>query len=393
MPHRNKIAVMAFAILISLAGWKGLNSVLGSTPVPKVARLLGENTMVNKIHKTDGEWKAVLTPEQYKVMRKHGTEPAFSGLYNNHYDPGIYVCAACDTPLFGAGAKYDHGTGWPSFTSPLEKNHLEFHHDRSFLMTRTEVRCAVCGSHLGHVFDDGPAPAFEHYCINSVALNFKAADKHKPQTAAERTPQAARENEASSDLEKAGPSDQALGLGEETAGSDGNIAEALAAEKITKEDKSEIAVFAAGCFWGVEYKLSKFKGVLSTEVGYAGGTTRNPTYGQVCSDRTGHAESVKVDFDPGLVSYEDLVRYFFAIHDPTQVNRQGPDHGTQYRSLIFYHDEKQKETARKVIDELNISGRFSKPIATGLVPVSEFYKAEEYHQKYYEKNKKGSCIL
>lgn len=157
--------------------------------------------------------------------------------------------------------------------------------------------------------------------------------------------------------------------------------------------KSETAVFAAGCFWGVEYKFREINGVKDTEVGYTGGMTENPDYGHVCTDRTGHAEAVRVTFDPSIVSYEDLVRFFFAIHDPTQVDGQGPDVGTQYRSEIFIADETQKETAQKVMDELQASGRFTKPIATGIVPASKFTRAEEYHQRYYEKNKKKACAF
>ena len=158
-------------------------------------------------------------------------------------------------------------------------------------------------------------------------------------------------------------------------------------------DNPQTATFAAGCFWGVEYKFGQIKGVISTEVGYTGGTTPNPTYNQVCTDRTGHAEAVRVVFDPGVVSYEELVRQFFSLHDPTQVNRQGPDVGTQYRSVIFYHNEEQKETARKIIQELDAAGAFKKPIATGIVPASEYTRAEEYHQKYYQKHKKGACLV
>ncbi|MCJ7644579.1 MAG: peptide-methionine (S)-S-oxide reductase MsrA, partial [Candidatus Aminicenantes bacterium] len=137
----------------------------------------------------------------------------------------------------------------------------------------------------------------------------------------------------------------------------------------------------------------EIKGIKDTEVGYTGGMTENPDYGQVCSDRTGHAEAVRVTFDPTIIPYEDLVRFFFTIHDPTQGDGQGPDVGTQYRSVIFTADEPQKETAQKVMDELQASGRFTKPIATGIVPASKFIRAEEYHQRYYEKNKKKGCVF
>lgn len=147
-----------------------------------------------------------------------------------------------------------------------------------------------------------------------------------------------------------------------------------------------IATFAAGCFWGVEHKLGQVPGVASTVVGYTGGKTENPTYEQVCTDRTGHAEAVQVVFDPARLTYEELVRRFFALHDPTQVDRQGPDRGTQYRSAIFYHSPAQQEAARKVMDELERSGRYKKRLATELAPAGVFYKAEDYHQKYFEKH-------
>jgi peptide methionine sulfoxide reductase msrA/msrB len=238
--------------------------------------------------------------------------------------------------------------------APIEESHVEYHNDDSLLMKRIEVRCAACGSHLGHVFDDGPAPAHKHYCINSLALDSKPAGgpagpeiRPKPQP---------------SPASKAGSKD-----------------------KSAKSQKTEIATFAAGCFWGVEDKFSKVKGVISTRVGYTGGKVENPTYRMVCSDRTGHAESIEIVFDPSVVSYTRLLEYFFDFHDPTQINRQGPDIGTQYRSVIFYHSDEQKEAALKMIRSLKNSGKYRQPIATQVVPASKFYQAEDYHQQYHEK--------
>ncbi|MBE3109401.1 MAG: bifunctional methionine sulfoxide reductase B/A protein [Acidobacteria bacterium] len=292
--------------------------------------------MPNKVKKTDKEWKAALTPEQYDVMRKCGTEQPFAGKYNDFWEKGVYICAGCGTPLFLSDAKYEHGTGWPSFAAPVEEKSLEYRDDYSLLSKRIEVRCSVCGAHLGHIFDDGPSPTFLHYCVNSAALDFK-------------------------------PEAQAKTAGRETAA-------------------IETATFAAGCFWGVEHKLGKVPGVVSTAVGYTGGKSVNPTYEEVCTDRTGHAEAVQVTFDPKRISYAELVRRFFGAHDPTQVDRQGPDHGTQYRSAIFFHGEAQREAARRVMDEVEKSGQYKKRLATELVPASAFYQAEEYHQKYYEKH-------
>lgn len=153
------------------------------------------------------------------------------------------------------------------------------------------------------------------------------------------------------------------------------------------KQKTEKATFAAGCFWQVEDAFSKVKGVVSTMVGYTGGKTENPSYENVCTDATGHAEAVHVEFNPSKVSYEELLDVFWSIHDPTQLNRQGPDIGTQYRSAIFYHNEKQRKAAIASKEKLEKSGKFNNPIATQIAPVSEFYKAEEYHQKYLEKRK------
>jgi len=154
---------------------------------------------------------------------------------------------------------------------------------------------------------------------------------------------------------------------------------------------SEIATFGAGCFWGVEAKFRMIPGVEDAIVGYAGGKTENPTYKEVCTDKTGHAEVVQVTFDPKKVSYETLVEAFWHMHDPTQLNRQGPDYGTQYRTAIFYHSPEQKATAEKSKAALNASRKFGKPIATEITPAGPFWKAEEYHQRYLEKRGAASC--
>jgi peptide-methionine (S)-S-oxide reductase len=157
------------------------------------------------------------------------------------------------------------------------------------------------------------------------------------------------------------------------------------------EEKMEKATFAAGCFWGVEAAFRKLEGVVSTQVGYVGGAKENPTYKEVCTDRTGHAEAVEVTYDPSKVSYKDLLRVFWETHDPTQLNRQGPDVGTQYRSAVFFHNEEQETLASRSRDELQKSGKYAKQVVTEIVPVSTFYRAEEYHQQYYEKRGGGSC--
>ncbi|MBI4131766.1 MAG: peptide-methionine (S)-S-oxide reductase MsrA [Nitrosarchaeum sp.] len=146
------------------------------------------------------------------------------------------------------------------------------------------------------------------------------------------------------------------------------------------------ATFGAGCFWHVEDLLRKTKGVKSTQVGYIGGKLAHPTYEEVCTDTTGHAEAVQVEYDPNEISYDELLKVFWNNHDPTSLNRQGPDVGNQYRSAIFFHDEEQKKIAQKSKEELEKLGQFQKPIVTEIVPAPEFYKAEEYHQKYFQKH-------
>jgi peptide-methionine (S)-S-oxide reductase len=155
----------------------------------------------------------------------------------------------------------------------------------------------------------------------------------------------------------------------------------------------EKATFGAGCFWGVELAFRQVRGVTDATAGYLGGTLPNPTYEDVCTGRTGHAEVVEVTYDPSKVSYEDLLNVFWSSHDPTTLNRQGPDRGTQYRSAIFYHTEAQKQAAVASKDRWNQSGRFANPIVTEITPASTFYRAEEYHQRYLEKNGLASCHI
>ena len=165
---------------------------------------------------------------------------------------------------------------------------------------------------------------------------------------------------------------------------------ALAEEGAVKTEK---ATFAAGCFWGVESTFRQVSGVIDTQVGYTGGRTADPSYKDVCTDTTGHAEAIEIIFDPAKVSYQTLVELFFKMHDPTQVNRQGPDVGTQYRSAIFYHSPEQKVAAEAAKAALEKSGKYKKPIATQILPAGPFYRAEEYHQRYFEKNGGPACHI
>jgi peptide methionine sulfoxide reductase msrA/msrB len=344
--------IIAFLIIAAgtAAGWAAFNALTAHGPDPGRIKAADtreakrERTVDDTMNKDDKGWKKSLTAEQYKVLRQCGTERPFSGKYNDFWEEGTYYCAGCGTPLFASKAKYEHGTGWPSFFEPIEAGRLELREDRSFMMARTEVRCATCGGHLGHVFDDGPAPSRLHYCVNSAALDFQPAVREPDAAPAPRT------------------------------------------------DATELATFAAGCFWGVEHKLRGIPGVVDARVGYTGGTTSNPTYEEVCADRTGHAEAVEVRFDPSRVGYKQLLDAFFALHDPTQLNRQGPDVGTQYRSAIFTHGEEQRRLALEAVAALQASGRHKRPVVTQVVPAGPFTRAEEYHQRYHEKNG-GSCLF
>lgn len=267
----------------------------------------------------------ILTPEEQYVILNKGTERPFTGEYDNFYEAGTYHCKQCDAPLYRSTDKFKSECGWPSFDDeiPGAVKRVPDADGR-----RTEIICANCGAHLGHVFmGEGFTSKNTRHCVNSISLVFVPKEKQN-------------------------------------------------------ELKTDTAIFAGGCFWGVEYHMEQMIGVISAESGYIGGTKENPTYREVCDHTTGHAEAVSVVYDPDKTDYETLVRLFFEIHDPTQVNRQGPDIGDQYRSEIFYLNEEQKQTAEKLIKILEDKGY---KIATKLTPATTFYPAEGYHQDYYEK--------
>ncbi len=331
------------------------------------------------------EIKKRLTPEQYQVTQREGTEPAFRNEYWDNHRPGIYVDVVSGEPLFSSLDKYDSGTGWPSFTRPLEADNVTTHEDRHLWMSRTEVRSKHADSHLGHVFDDGPQPSGQRYCLNSAALRFVPVERLQEEGYGQYLPLFGHGVAGKGAAGAAG----AAGAGG-AAGSAG-VTSSDAAGRSAREagGRREVAVLAGGCFWGVEEILRSIPGVIDIEAGYTGGSLRNPTYEDVHTGRTGHAESVRVVFDPDKLSFEGLLGWFFRLHDPTTLNRQGNDVGTQYRSAIFYQNEEQRRVAEAFKAKVDASGKWKRPLTTEIVPASEFWLAEDYHQDYLQKNPGG----
>jgi len=278
----------------------------------------------SKQSKNDGMNYKKLTTDEERVIIHKGTERPFTGKYNNVFDEGVYVCRQCGTPLYKSSDKFKSECGWPSFDDEIPGAVTRVTDADG---SRIEITCAHCGGHLGHVFTgEGLTQKNVRHCVNSVSLEFIPAKE--------------------------------------------------------KTVSTDTAIFAGGCFWGIEYYMKKSEGVISTEVGYIGGHTSHPTYKDVCSHTTGHAEAIRIIFDPRKTNFEKVARLFFEIHDPTQLNQQGPDVGDQYRSEVFYFNDDQRQIAEKLIGLLKQKGINA---VTKVTKATTFWKAEDYHQDYYEK--------
>jgi peptide methionine sulfoxide reductase msrA/msrB len=293
-----------------------------------------------EVNKTEDEWKKSLSSSQYYILREKGTERPYSGKLLMNKENGQYVCAACGNVLFSSDAKFDSHCGWPSFDKEITAGRITTHEDNSLGMKRIEIMCARCGGHLGHVFDDGPTETGLRYCVNSESLGFVPANQ-------------------AADTDNAQPAAPA---------------------------STDTVTLAGGCFWCMETIFQEMKGVLTVESGFSGGNIKNPSYREVCNGNTGHAEVVQVTYDPSKVSLAEILKVFFTVHDPTTLNRQGADVGTQYRSAIFYRNEMQKKEAMDIIAALNKEKVYDNPIVTQVAAFDKFYKAEDYHQNYYNNN-------
>jgi peptide methionine sulfoxide reductase msrA/msrB len=269
-----------------------------------------------------------LTPDEAKIIDGKGTETPFSGEYDDFFRDGEYVCRRCDATLYRAADKFDAGCGWPSFDAEIQ-GAVERRTDADG--RRTEIVCAACGAHLGHEFMGEKLTIKDsRHCVNSLSIRFIPAE--------------------------------------------------------TAPGETGVAVFGGGCFWCVEAAFKGMPGVLAAVSGYAGGHSDQPTYEAVSRGDTGHAEVVRIEYNPNTVAYPELLRVFFKVHDPTTVNRQGNDVGPQYRSIIFYTTIAQKAAAEGQIREATERNTFGRPVVTEVRPLMRFYRAEEYHQNYFAKN-------
>jgi len=282
------------------------------------------------------KWKK-LTPQEKSVIVDGSTELPFTGKYNKHFKPGIYECKRCGASLYRSKDKFDSDCGWPSFDEQIP-GAVEKFSDADGI--RAEIRCANCGGHLGHVFrGEGYTPKNTRFCVNSISLEFIPEKKKPP-----------------------------------------------------KKISLKTIVLGGGCFWCTEAIFLRIKGVKKVTSGYSGGKSADANYKEISKGTTGHAEVIKLDYDPKTIDFNKLLDIFFTVHDPTQVNRQGQDVGSQYRSVIFYTTPKQKTDSIRIIKELQ--SKYDKPIATEVKKLVKFYEAEDYHKKYYDNNRyQPYCLL
>lgn len=270
-----------------------------------------------------------LTPEEKRIIEDKGTEAPFTGQYDDFYRDGLYICRRCGAPLYESKNKFDAHCGWPAFDDEVA-GAVKRSPDADG--ERIEISCANCGAHLGHVFSgEGLTPTDTRHCVNSLSMFFVPRKFEEPE--------------------------------------------------------EHFAVLGGGCFWCTEAVFKMLKGVSGVTPGYAGGKTANPTYEQVGGGLTDHAEIVKIAYDPSVISYEDLLDVFFATHNPTTIDRQGQDIGTQYRSIILYATLEQRDEARGKIIKLEQDNAFDDRVVTEVAPLYRFYEAEDYHHDYFAKNK------
>lgn len=328
-----KISIFSFSFLILSF------SLLGCENKKIQSAVQNSTSNDSTIIKSEADWKKQLTENQYYILREKGTERPGTSEFNLHKEKGIYKCGGCGQELFTDEMKFESHCGWPSFDREIAGGKIKQIEDNTHGMSRTEIVCARCNGHLGHIFNDGPTATGQRYCVNGGALSFESFSKSKAIVS-----------------------------------------------------KIDTITLGGGCFWCTEAVFEELKGVIKVESGYSGGKNANTNYEDVSSGMSGHAEVIQITYNTKDISLLDILKVFFTVHDPTTLNRQGADAGTQYRSGIYYRNESQKKIASDLIQALNTEKVYDNAIVTEVKPFNMFVKAEEYHQDYYQNNKnKGYC--